>query len=187
MHKSRVQRVPPSAELLKLRSRYNTPISRRARTPGGHDRRHTQTDGRRVCDEFDGFVMVDHILIYISVRGPDLTSPFVLSCIKNQHTQRAGRGARAVEQMRAQGSQCKAREDEEWRYSLIRGEMASPQVLRSSGSEPKVCSVFFGGRLQGAHARFHGPQQCTPPPAVSLTAAGAVKEAFALVRRRWVA
>ena len=35
-----------------------------------------------------------------------------------------------MEQMRAQGSQCKAREDEEWRYSLIRGEMASPQVLR---------------------------------------------------------
>ena len=35
-----------------------------------------------------------------------------------------------LEQMRAQGSQCKAREDEEWRYSLIRGEMASTQVLR---------------------------------------------------------
>ena len=38
-------------------------------------------------------------------------------------------GQKRLEQMRAQGSQCKAREDEEWRYSLIRGEMASPQLL----------------------------------------------------------
>ena len=53
--------------------------------------------------------------------------------IKTDTHNAAGSGARAtvkrIEQMRAQGSQCKAREDEERRYSLIRGEIASPQVL----------------------------------------------------------
>ena len=45
-----------------------------------------------------------------------------------------------LEQMRAQGSQCKAREDEEWRYSLIRGEMASPQVLRHMRALLRICA-----------------------------------------------
>ena len=46
--------------------------------------------------------------------------------IKKQHIQRAGSGARAAVKRlercgrKPQGSQCKAREDEEWRYSLKR-------------------------------------------------------------------
>ena len=64
--------------------------------------------------------------------------------------------------MRAQGSQCKAREDEEWQYSLMRGEMASPQVLSEVGMGLALSSslnlqVLFLGREVSKQKGFWMP------------------------------
>ena len=73
------------------------------------------------------------------------------SYTKKQHTQRTGSGARAVEQMRAQGSQCKVREDEEWRYSLHSHRLSTFTVPRSRDQE--VVNIHSSIAKQPGHTR----------------------------------
>ena len=69
-----------------------------------------------------------------------------------------------LQQMRAQGSQCKAREDEEWQYSLMRGEMASPQVLSEVGMGLALSSSLIAGPIFGTRSlqtkRFLDAEPC---------------------------
>ena len=68
----------------------------------------------------------------MSCPKPDHLMRFIQYIKTNTHNELEAEHARSAWNRcgRNEGSQCKAREDEEWRYSLIRGEMASPQVLR---------------------------------------------------------